>query len=61
MDPKEVHDMEQVSGAMLALAGQVAVFYHALVMEKVPESAATYLSGLMMVKLLLPGGGEHDG
>lgn len=60
MDPKEVHDMEQVSGALLALAGQVAVFYHALLAEGVPEAPATYLSGLMMTKLLIAGGQDAE-
>lgn len=55
MDPKEIHDHEQIAAAMRALAHQTAVFHRALLDEEMPAHEAMFLAGEMLSTLMTMG------
>lgn len=60
MDPKERHELDQVTGAIRSLAYQTAVFYRALLEEGLGEREALSLSGDLLATTLTMGQERRD-
>lgn len=55
MDPKRIHEQDQIMAATRALAWQATVFFNALLEEGMPRDVAMFLTGEMIADLLTMG------